>query len=318
MEKIRAVSVGRKVTPFGWVTSALGAVIVGSGLIDALTSPSGGGLGSAWTWVWVVVTVVVAAVPLVLGDRSVRVVGFAGACVFFAVTTLQVAVSTAPIGTVNNLVLWPMVACYLGWSFRRLPARVITGVAFAASGAALVVNTQDQIGIVWLNLMLASVFCLEAASFLRVRLDREISTDPLTGVLNRAGLDERIDVELGRAARTGAPVTIAILDLDDFKRINDERGHSAGDQLLVEFAASLRAHVRPLGSVVRIGGDEFLLVLPAMESSQAAELLEGIREDVHEHWSYGLATGTPDDTAHTIRDRADSALYAQKQHRKGL
>jgi hypothetical protein len=93
---------------------------------------------------------------------------------------------------------------------------------------------------------------------------------------------------------------------------------TVGGKPLSDEVEAGEARVRPFGSVVRIGGDEFLLVLPAMESSQAAELLEGIREDVHEHWSYGLATGTPDDTAHTIRDRADSALYAQKQHRKGL
>lgn len=67
-------------------------------------------------------------------------------------------------------------------------------------------DTQDQIGIVRPNLLLASAFCFEAAAFPRVRLDREISTDSLTGVLNRAGLHDRIGVELGRAARTGAPV----------------------------------------------------------------------------------------------------------------
>lgn len=310
--------VGRRISPFSWVTSALGFVIAGSGLIDATTSPSGGGFGSGWTWMWVAVTVVGATVPLLLGVRAVRVVGFVGACVFFAVTSLQVATSTAPVGTVNNLVLWPMVACYLGWSFRRMLARIVTGAAFAASGLALLVNPHDQIVIIWLNLLLASAFCLEAASFLRVRLDREISTHPLTGVLNRSGLDERIEVELGRASRTGAPVTIAILDLDDFKRINDERGHSAGDRLLVEFAGALRERARPFDSVVRIGGDEFLLLLPAMDAAQAAELLESLRGEVREHWSYGLAVGAPDDTATSIRDRADAALYAEKQRRKSV
>ncbi|MFB2586755.1 GGDEF domain-containing protein [Herbiconiux liukaitaii] len=283
-----------------------------------MTSTAGGGFGSGWTWMWLVVSLVVAPLPLLLGVRAVRVIGLGGACLFFAVTSLQVAISTAPVGVVNNLVLWPMLACYLGWSFRRVLARLVTGLAFGASGIALIVNSQDLIFIIWLNLLLASVFCLEAASFLRVRLDREISTDPLTGVLNRTGLDERIEVELGRATRTGTPLTIAILDLDDFKRINDERGHSAGDRLLVEFAGSLVARARPFDSVVRIGGDEFLLMLPAMDTAQAAELLESMRSAVPERWSYGLATGTASDTAHSIRDRADSALYAQKQHRKRL
>lgn len=303
------------IPPFAWVTSAGGLVIALSGLIDALTS-TGDAFGSAWTWGWVALTVLLAAVPLVLGDRLVREIGVVGVGVFFAVTSLQMALSTSAVASVNNLVLYPMVACYLGWFYRPLIARVVTGAAFATSGAALVVNTQDRVVITWLNLVLASTFCLEAAAYLRARLDHEITTDPLTGVLNRSGLDMRIDVELGRAARTGAPLTVGIIDLDDFKRVNDEHGHLAGDRLLVSFAASLRGQSRAFDTVARIGGDEFLVMMPETEASQAEAFFERLRGITQDTWSYGMAEAVPDDSAGTIRARADRALYAQKLSRR--
>lgn len=305
----------RSIPPFAWVTAAGGAVIASSGLLDAITS-TGDPLGSGWTWFWVIVTIVLAGTPIALGIRFVHWVGLAGVSTFFAVTALQMAVSTAPVASVNNLVLYPMMACYLGWFYRRWVARMVTGLAFGLSGVAVLLNPFDDVFITWINLGLASMFCLEAAGYLRSRLDREITTDPLTGVSNRAGLDARIETELGRAVRTAQAVTIAIIDLDDFKRINDELGHAAGDRLLVEFAALLRTNTRPYDSVARIGGDEFLLILPALTEAEAAELLERLRTESGQSWSFGLAEALPHDTAQSIRERADLQLYSQKGHRR--
>lgn len=306
---------GRVIPPFAWVTSAAGAVIAASGLIDALTS-TGDAFGSVWTLAWVALTVLLAGLPLLFGARLALGIGVAGAAVFFTVTSLQMALSTSAVASVNNLVLYPMLACYLGWFYRRTIARIVTGAGFTLSGIAVLINTHDMVFLTWINLALASVFCLEAAGYLRAKLDREITTDPLTRVLNRTGLDQRIATELARAARTGEPLTIAIIDLDDFKRINDHHGHAAGDRLLVEFATTLTTQSRPFDSVVRIGGDEFLLVLPALTQTQALVFLEQVRVHTPQHWSFGIATATPGDTSHTIRDRADHALYAQKQNRK--
>ncbi|MBD8607048.1 diguanylate cyclase [Aeromicrobium sp. CFBP 8757] len=305
----------RVIPPFAWVTSAGGLVIALSGLVDALTS-TGDVFGSAWTWGWVAITVVLATVPLAFGDRLVREIGVVGSSVFFAVTSLQMALSTSAVASVNNLVLYPMVACYLGWFYPRAVSRVVTAAAFAMSGAALAVNTHDRVFITWVNLVLASTFCLEAAGYLRARLDREITTDPLTGVLNRSGLDDRIDVELGRAARSGAPLTVGIIDLDGFKQVNDEHGHAAGDRLLVAFAAALRDQTRPYDTVARIGGDEFLVMMPDTAASQAGDFFERLRAATRDPWSYGLAEAVLVDSARTIRARADLELYAQKVSRR--
>jgi len=305
----------RSIPPFAWVTAAAGAVIAASGLLDAVTS-TGDPLGSGWTWFWVAVTVVLAGTPIALGIRFVHWVGLVGVSVFFVVTSLQIAISTAPIASVNNFLLYPMLSCYLGWFYPRLIARLVTGCGFALSGIALAVNPLDDLLLAWINIALVSAFCLEAAGYLRSRLDREITTDPLTGLLNRSGLDERIDTELARGLRTGQLPAVVIIDLDDFKRTNDERGHAAGDQLLVSYAAALKALTRPYDAVVRIGGDEFLLILPATTEAETRALLERLRLSTPQHWSFGLAVGRPDDTAHSIRERADKRLYSHKAARK--
>lgn len=305
----------RSIPPFAWVTAAAGAVIAASGLLDAIAS-TGDPLGSGWTWFWVAVTVVLAGTPIALGIRFVHWVGLAGASVFFIVTSVQMSLSVAPVASVNNVVLYPMLACYLGWFYRRWIARVVTGGGFALSLTGILLNPFDAVLLTWFNILLASVFCLEAAGYLRGRLDREITTDPLTGLLNRSGLDTRIDLELGRAARTGQHVVVVILDLDDFKKINDERGHAAGDRLLVEFASALRENTRPYDVVARIGGDEFLLLLPATTVQDALELIDRLRTATPESWSFGLADAEPEDSAHSIRDRADQRLYAHKASRK--
>ncbi|QJU52698.1 GGDEF domain-containing protein [Herbiconiux sp. KACC 21604] len=305
----------RRIPPFAWVTAAAGVVIAASGLLDAITSTDNP-LGSGWTWFWIAVTLVLAATPIAFGALFVRWLGLVGASVFFVVTSVQMAVSTAPVASVNNIVLYPMFACYLGWFYRRWVARAVTATGFALSLTAVIINPLDALLLTWFNILLASVFCLEAAGYLRSRLDREITTDPLTGLLNRSGLDARIDLELTRASRTGQSVAVVIVDLDDFKRVNDERGHAEGDRRLVEFAAALRQTTRPYDLVARIGGDEFLLVLPATAEREALDVIERLRAAIPEGWSFGIAVAEPDDSAHTIRERADRRLYALKAARK--
>ena len=104
--------------------------------------------------------------------------------------------------------------------------------------------------------------------------------DPLTAVLNRQALIGRIESELERASRYGRPLSLVLVDLDHFKRVNDTHGHSAGDTVLREFAQVLQANVRAVDIVGRYGGEEFMLVLPETDADAAATMAEKLRRVV--------------------------------------
>ena len=145
-------------------------------------------------------------------------------------------------------------------------------------------------------------------------LATQARTDPLTGASNRRSWDEALDVELARAARTGEPLTVALLDMDHFKAYNDTHGHNAGDELLRDLVTALRAELRPVDVVARWGGEEFALALPGCDLDQAQVIAERLLRVVPDGQtaSIGLALATSGDTARGLVGRADRALYAAK------
>ena len=102
-------------------------------------------------------------------------------------------------------------------------------------------------------------------------------TDPLTSLLNSRAFYEEGDRLLALCRRKGRPITMAYLDLDNFKAVNDERGHQAGDDLLRRVAALLQASIRPSDLAARLGGDEFAVLLPEVGAPDAAVMLERLR-----------------------------------------
>ena len=102
--------------------------------------------------------------------------------------------------------------------------------------------------------------------------------DPLTGLLNRRGLFERAEGELNRSRRTGRPLSIAFIDCDDFKPINDTRGHRAGDDLLASIAAALQSSTRSYDITGRLGGDEFVVIFPETGAEDALPVVERLRD----------------------------------------
>jgi len=150
-------------------------------------------------------------------------------------------------------------------------------------------------------------------------------TDPLTGLANRLAFDERVAEELVRARRDGAPLAVALGDVDHFKRVNDEFGHQAGDRALVLLAGILRKRLRHADFCARYGGEEFVLLLPATAREQAAAVIEQVRAyvagcgfgykgvPVPLTMSFGVTACTPEDAAPELLGRADAALYAAKR-----
>jgi diguanylate cyclase (GGDEF)-like protein len=145
-------------------------------------------------------------------------------------------------------------------------------------------------------------------------------TDELTGLANRRRLFESLEHELARARRSGRPLSVAMIDLDHFKRYNDSFGHTAGDDLLRRFALRMARRVRAQDLVARYGGEEFCLVLPETETEGAMDLVDGLRAFGADHdplgrrvsFSAGLATWDGAEAAEDLVFRADASLYRAK------
>ncbi len=154
-------------------------------------------------------------------------------------------------------------------------------------------------------------------------------TDPLTTLPNRRGLDLILSRELARARRAGATLCLAVLDIDHFKRINDQFGHATGDEALKHLAGVLKPILRETDTVARFGGEEFVLVLPDTPLPAAeftvSRLLRALEHapldangtPVTVRFSAGLAQWTPQESAEHLTTRADQAMYAAKRAGRG-
>jgi diguanylate cyclase (GGDEF)-like protein len=156
-------------------------------------------------------------------------------------------------------------------------------------------------------------------------LKREASTDPLTGLKNRRRFDEDLRTAMARARRERTTGAMLMLDLDHFKRVNDDHGHPAGDRLIVEIAEVLRRRTRESDSLGRLGGDEFAVVLPRCSREEALLTAEAIARAIrgHEPEAEGVEPVTacvgvamfgtdPRQGAASVTSQADAAMYAAK------
>jgi diguanylate cyclase (GGDEF)-like protein len=156
------------------------------------------------------------------------------------------------------------------------------------------------------------------------RIEELAELDDLTGSFNRRCIMRFLDDEVARAHRTNVPCSIALIDLDWFKRINDTFGHPIGDEVLRTFAITVFANIRGVDRFGRYGGEEFLLVLPDTPDDVALRLLDRLRQIIASlDWSAfspgmrvtisaGVATLRPNETPDALLARADSALYQAK------
>ncbi|MDY0953738.1 GGDEF domain-containing protein [Stenotrophomonas rhizophila] len=152
-----------------------------------------------------------------------------------------------------------------------------------------------------------------------------VRTDPLTGALNRRGFDELVERELARAGRHGHPLALALIDLDDFHQTNTAHGHAGGDAVLRHLVAVCQLHLRSTDAIARIGGDEFVLLLPETPAADSMSTLLRLQRSLAQrplqlddtrvpvHFSAGVAQWHAGEPVDGLLRRADAALYAAKR-----
>jgi diguanylate cyclase (GGDEF)-like protein len=197
----------------------------------------------------------------------------------------------------------------------------VPGDAFRANLRASVVQV-----VLVLSLAAGLFWSAVARGRARRRLERELATDPLTRTASRRHIVDRLEQEFERYTRYGTPFSLISLDLDEFKQVNDVYGHQVGDDLLVAFAQRVRARIRSTDLLGRVGGDEFLLLLPhtvlASARSLASDLLAAVDGplvgDVGVGVSMGVAEVRDDDRdIDALVARADATLYEAKRGGRG-
>ncbi|RZI80055.1 MAG: GGDEF domain-containing protein [Rubrivivax sp.] len=235
--------------------------------------------------------------------------------------------------------------------FRLKPARVLLLGALSVgmlTVATIILSWHDPIrypvGTAWATLVVSGSALLTLSlvgkwiSDIGVRLSRQArdlaqavhtveqmaTTDMLTGLLNRRMMTDLVEAELKLVERTGAPMCVALIDLDHFKDINDRFGHHAGDTALQGFAQSTAPQLRQVDKLARWGGEEFLLMLPQLSQAEALSALERLRETVEtlvfkDHalmqltFSVGIAQALSGESLEQLVDRADQAVYQAKR-----
>jgi len=238
------------------------------------------------------------------------------------------------------LILFYLAPIGLGTWFASLRAGIGLAVisALASTVADLLYRAQHHAGdlavaaLCWNGLMLlgTALSLVVTLSALKGRLLAEellARTDALTRIANRRAFFEAAALELERARRHGRPLTVAYVDLDDFKHVNDRLGHARGDELLVTVAQTLRGATRAVDAVARLGGDEFGLILPETDAATAEAILSRVRGTLlaatrQGEESIGFSVGAavflvPPRDVDELTARADELMYIAKRGAKG-
>ena len=200
--------------------------------------------------------------------------------------------------------------------FFPLPlARLHAGLAVVLATVGALAAAPGGFAVHWTVAVLSTAVLTEVQGRLSAQLRAAASTDPLTGLANRRAWEAEATRSLARAHRAGEPLTIAVIDLDGFKQVNDNEGHGAGDELLRRLTAQWCTRLRGSDLLGRHGGDEFVLCLPDTDAPGAREVLDRLADGAPATWSVGTATAREGDSLTSLLARADSALYREKGRR---
>lgn len=235
------------------------------------------------------------------------------------VITMIVGLSgQAALGHAQHLV-WT-IPLYLAWIL-VLPTFIVALIGLTMVLLVTLINPAHEVAPANLLLALAGSVLTHSLKLQVIRLSATADTDVLTGALNRRQFDAYASRHLADFQRNQRPSALALIDIDDFKAINDSLGHAVGDRVLSELTLLIQQRIRQTDAVFRIGGDEFVVILVGISGETAQSVVEDIRkllssmDDVHLaslRFSAGLCDVENNITVDMWLDRADRALYQAK------
>jgi diguanylate cyclase (GGDEF)-like protein len=249
-----------------------------------------------------------------MSPRRLQVLAIAGTLT----NTVLVANCTTDYGAALNSFAYIWIGIYAGQFFEQRAARVQAAVLVVASGVALYLSGLPGMITAWALVAGSSVLATEALARLNSRVRTQLVTDQLTGLLNRSGFVDAAERMRSVADRAALPITIALIDLDQFKQVNDLQGHAAGDELLVDLGRDWGAELRGSEVLARFGGDEFALALVGTGRQGAEDALRRLRRASPADWSVGVVEWQQGESLDRAMARADEELYRAKRDSREL
>jgi diguanylate cyclase (GGDEF)-like protein len=259
------------------------------------------------------------AAPLLVLVRRVANAATINAALAVMTVLVSVLVACAPVavGVVLPGVFGLCIVLIAAYFLPPLLVRAHVCLTVSGFSAGVLASGVPHLVVPWFVIGALIVAAAELLRHVVTRLRQQAALDPLTGLANRAYFRLAAEHELAAGSRDRSRFTVALLDLDNFKAVNDTRGHLAGDALLAELAGAWHAQLRKGDLLARYGGDEFALILPNTSRAEAVRLLERLHRAHRTQWSAGLATWDGHADLSQLLQRADDDLYRAKNTRRG-
>ena len=249
------------------------------------------------------VALLMAPLAVIAGPRLPR--AWLAAFAPIGVALIAYALATTRGGPTDGAVLYMWPVLWMSYFYGRAGAVFIVAFVALAQGVALATMPSELVSADrWIDVVASVTVVAAVVRYLAARntrlvrdLEEQARVDPLTGLLNRRGLEERMAVEINRALRRAAPMSVAIVDIDHFKDVNDAHGHEIGDRVLAWVGGMLARESRGIDIAARTGGDEFAVLLPDTGAADGRRFADrviraiGSGSTAAERARYGLPEG---------------------------
>ncbi len=219
-------------------------------------------------------------------------------------------------GSLTAMMILLIIAAYTAYTMSYVAAVIYVGISAIGMLASFAVENRFEVLVLpWAILTFMGFAQILILGTLVSDLKHQVAIDPLTGLLNRAGLDQVMSSS-ERERRLTEPRSIVVIDLDDFKSVNDESGHAEGDRVLKAVGSTILKVCRDVDIAVRYGGDEFILVLPSTDEQTATSFAARLETEVDVACSTGVTQWRDGEELHHAIARADRLMYERKARRR--